>query len=193
MTRSRPVPALITERRLRARVRAIGRAIRRDYRGRDLVLVGVLKGSFIFMADLARAIGLPLACEFMKISSYGSATLSTGRLRFDFDVSQPLRGRHVVVVEDIVDTGYTAARALAEVRAKRPASARLCALLHKPARERVRVPIDYLGFTIPDRFVVGYGLDLGGLHRNLPYLGVMEEQHKGAKSAKSAKSAKKNL
>ena len=175
MTRSRPIPALITERRLRARVRAIGRRIRRDYRGRDLVLVGVLKGSFVFMADLARAIGLPLMCDFMKISSYGSSTTSAGRLRFDFDVSHPLRGRHVLVVEDIVDTGYTAERALAEVRAKRPASLRLCALLHKPERGRVRVPIDYLGFSIPNRFVVGYGLDLDGLHRNLPYLGFVPE------------------
>jgi hypoxanthine phosphoribosyltransferase len=181
MTRSRPIPALITERRLRARVRAIGRDIRRDYRGRDLVLVGVLKGAFVFMADLARAIGLPLACEFMKISSYGSGTAPTGRLRFDFNVSHPLRGRHVLVVEDIVDTGHTAAKVLAEVRAKRPASARLCALLHKPDRERVRVPVDYLGFSIPNRFVVGYGLDLDGLHRNLPYIGVVEEPHKGSK------------
>ena len=175
MTRSSAVPALITERRLRERVRAMGRRIRRDYRGRDLVLVGVLKGAYIFMADLARAIGLPLACEFMKVSSYGKATVSSGRLRFEFDVAQPLRGRHVLVVEDIVDTGFTASRVMAAVRARKPATARLCVLLHKPARERVAVPIDYLGFTIPDRFVVGYGLDHAGLHRNLPYIGGVDE------------------
>jgi hypoxanthine phosphoribosyltransferase len=176
MTRSRAVPALIPERRLRARVRAIGRAIRRDYLGRELVLVGILKGSFIFMADLVRSIGLPLRCEFMKVSSYGKGTRSSGRLRFDFDVSQPLQGRHIVVVEDIVDTGFTAGKVLAAVRAKRPASLRLCALLHKPERERVPVAIDYLGFTIPNRFVVGYGLDYNGLHRNLPYIGAMERE-----------------
>jgi hypoxanthine phosphoribosyltransferase len=176
MTRSRPIPALIPERRLRARVRAIGRAIRRDHLGRELVLVGILKGSFIFMADLVRSIDLPLRCEFMKVSSYGKGTRSTGRLRFDFDVSHPLRDRHVVVVEDIVDTGFTASKVLAAVRAKGPASLRLCALLHKPERGRVPVAIDYLGFTIPNRFVVGYGLDRDGLHRNLPYLGVMEKR-----------------
>lgn len=173
MTRSRPVPALISERRLRERVRAIGRKIQSDYRGKDLVLVGVLQGSFVFMADLVRAVGLPLSCDFLRISSYGSGTASTGRLRLEFDVLHSLRGRHVVIVEDIVDTGLTAKRVLGAIRAKKPASLRFCALLHKPARERVRVPIDYLGFTIPDRFVVGYGLDHAGRHRNLPYLGVL--------------------
>jgi hypoxanthine phosphoribosyltransferase len=175
MERSRPVPALIPERRLRARVRAIGRAICRDYRGRELVLVGILNGSFIFMADLVRSIGLPLRCDFMKVSSYGGGTRSSGRVRLEFDVSHPLRGRHVVLVEDIVDTGFTASRMLAAVRARKPASLRLCALLYKPERERVPVAVDYLGFTIPNRFVVGYGLDHNGLHRNLPYIGVVEE------------------
>ncbi|HXX94429.1 MAG TPA: hypoxanthine phosphoribosyltransferase [Planctomycetota bacterium] len=175
MTRSSPIPALIPERRLRARVRAIGRAIQRDYRGRDLVLVGILKGSFIFMSDLVRSIRLPLRCDFMKVSSYGTRTQSSGRLRFDFDVSLPLRGRHVVVVEDIVDTGFTILKVLAALRGRRPASLRLCALLHKPARGRYPVTIDYLGFTIPDRFVVGYGLDHDGLHRNLPYIGAVDE------------------
>jgi hypoxanthine phosphoribosyltransferase len=174
MTRSsRPVPALISERRLRERVRAIGRRIQTDYRGKDLVLVGVLKGSFVFMADLARSIGIPLSCDFLRISSYGSRTTSPGRLHLAFDVAHPLRGRHVVIVEDIVDTGITARKVLRAIRAKGPASLRFCALLHKPARERVPIPIDYLGFTIPDRFVVGYGLDYDGHHRNLPYLGVL--------------------
>jgi hypoxanthine phosphoribosyltransferase len=174
MKRNRPIPALISERRLRARVRAIGREIRRDYRGRTLVLVGVLRGSFIFMADLAREIGLPVLCDFMKISSYGSGTVSNGRVRFDFDISCPVRGKHVLLVEDIVDTGHTAHKALQAIRLRRPASVRLCALLFKPAHGEVSVPIDYLGFTIPNRFVVGYGLDLDGLHRNLPYIGVVE-------------------
>ena len=173
MTRSRPIPALIAERRLRARVRAIGREIHRDNRGGDLVLVGVLRGSFIFMADLVRSIDRPLACDFVKVSSYGSGTVSSGRIRVELDVTHPLRGRHVVLVEDIVDTGYTAEKALGLLRSRRPASLRLCSLLHKPARGRVAVRIDYLGFTIPDRFVVGYGLDHAGLHRNLPYIGVL--------------------
>lgn len=174
MTRSRPVPALISERRLRARVRAIGREIRRDHRDGDLVLVGILRGSFIFMADLVRSIERPLACDFVKVSSYGSGTSSSGRVRVELDASHPLRGKHVVLVEDIVDTGYTAEKVLGLLRARRPASLGLCALLHKPAHTRVPVKIDYLGFTIPDRFVVGYGLDHAGLHRNLPYIGVLE-------------------
>jgi hypoxanthine phosphoribosyltransferase len=173
MRRSRPVPALISERRLRACVRALGRRIGREYRGRELVLAGVLKGSFIFMADLAREISLPLTCDFLRVSSYGWGTESTGDVRIEFDLTQPVKGKHVLLVEDIVDTGKTLGRVMEALRARGPASLRLCALLHKPARTVRRVPIDYLGFTIPDRFVVGYGLDLDGLHRNLPYIGVL--------------------
>jgi len=172
MTRSKPVP-LIPERRLRARVRRLGRTIRRDYRGRDLVLVGVLKGSFIFMADLARAIDLPLTCDFLRVSSYGSGTESLGSVRFEFDVTQPIKGKDVLLVEDIIDTGLTARSVLRSLKAKKPRSARLCALLHKPERTRVPLTIDYLGFKIPNRFVVGYGLDHDGRHRNLPYIGVL--------------------
>lgn len=163
----------ISERRLAARVRALGRAIRADYRGRDLVLVGILKGSFIFMADLARAIDLPLTCDFMRVSSYGSGTTSNGTVKMDFDLSHPIRGKHVLLVEDIVDTGWTLAHVLKELRRKKPASLGLAALLQKPERTRVEVPIDYLGFTIPDRFVVGYGLDFDGRYRNLRHLAVL--------------------
>jgi len=163
----------ISERRLQARVRALGRAIRADYRGRDLILVGILKGSFIFMADLARAIDLPLTCDFLRVSSYGSGTVSNGKIKMEFDLSHPVKGKDVVVIEDIVDTGWTLDHVLRELRAKRPRSLRLAALLHKPERTRVRVPIDYLGFTIPDRFVVGYGLDFDGRYRNLRHIAVM--------------------
>ncbi len=163
----------ISERRLAARVRALGRSIRADYRGRDLVLVGILKGSFIFMADLARAIDLPLTCDFMRVSSYGSGTASSGRVKMEFDLSQPVKGRDVLLVEDIVDTGWTLDHVLKELRRQKPASLRLAALLHKPERTRVEVPIDYLGFTIPDRFVVGYGLDFDGRYRNLRHLAVL--------------------
>jgi hypoxanthine phosphoribosyltransferase len=151
----------------------LGRAIRADYRGRDLVLVGILKGSFIFMADLARAIDLPLTCDFMRVSSYGSGTTSNGTVKMDFDLSHPIRGKHVLLVEDIVDTGWTLAHVLKELRRKKPASLGLAALLQKPERTRVEVPIDYLGFTIPDRFVVGYGLDFDGRYRNLRHLAVL--------------------
>jgi hypoxanthine phosphoribosyltransferase len=170
---ARPLKPFITERRLQARVRALGRAIRSDYAGRDLVLVGILKGSFIFMADLARAVDLPLTCDFMRVSSYGSGTVSSGKIRMEFDLSHPVKGKDVLLVEDIVDTGWTLNHVLNELRKKKPASLRLAALLHKPDRTRVDVPIDYLGFTIPDRFVVGYGLDFDGRYRNLPYVAVL--------------------
>ena len=170
---ARTLKPFITERRLQARVRALGRKIRSDYAGRDLVLVGILKGSFIFMADLARAIRLPLTCDFMRVSSYGAGTVSSGKIRMEFDLSHPVKGKDVLLVEDIVDTGWTLTHVLNELRRKKPASLRLAALLHKPARTRVDVPIDYLGFTIPDRFVVGYGLDFDGRYRNLPHVAVL--------------------
>jgi hypoxanthine phosphoribosyltransferase len=170
---ARSLKPFISERRLLARVRALGRSIRGDYKGRDLVLVGILKGSFIFMADLARAIGLPLTCDFLRVSSYGSGTVSSGKVRMEFDLSHPIRGKHVLLVEDIVDTGFTLSHVLKQLRRKKPASLRLAALLHKPERTRVTVPIDYLGFTIPDRFVVGYGLDFDGRYRNLRHLAVL--------------------
>jgi hypoxanthine phosphoribosyltransferase len=170
---ARTLKPFISARRLQTRVRALGRAIRADYRGRDLVLVGILKGSFIFMADLARAINLPLTCDFMRVSSYGSGTVSAGTVRMEFDLSHPVRGKHVLLVEDIVDTGWTLDHVLRQLRRKKPSSLRLAALLHKPDRARVSVPIDYLGFKIPDRFVVGYGLDFDGRYRNLPHLAVL--------------------
>jgi hypoxanthine phosphoribosyltransferase len=168
---ARTLKPFISARRLQARVRALGRAIRADP-GRDRS-VGILKGSFIFMADLARAINLPLTCDFMRVSSYGSGTVSAGTVRMEFDLSHPVRGKHVLLVEDIVDTGWTLDHVLRQLRRKKPSSLRLAALLHKPDRERVSVPIDYLGFKIPDRFVVGYGLDFDGRYRNLPHLAVL--------------------
>ena len=174
MTRSRPpVRPLISERRLRARVRVLGRRIGREYRGKELILVGVLKGSFIFMADLAREIGIPLTCDFLRVSSYGGARTS-GSVRFEFDLTQPVKGKHVVLVEDIVDTGLTMEYLLENLRTRHPASVKLCALLHKPDRAVKQIPIDYLGFTIPDLFVIGYGLDYAQRYRNLPFIGVLE-------------------
>lgn len=172
--RSSGIEVLISERDLQARVRVLGRKIARRYRGKDLVLIGVLKGSFMFMADLARAVDLPLTCDFLRVSSYGDGTISSGAVRFEFDATQPITGKHVLIVEDIVDTGRTLQAILDTLKSRRPRSLKVCALLHKPERAVVRVPIEFLGFTIPNRFVIGYGLDHAGRHRNLPYVGVLK-------------------
>lgn len=166
--------ALISTEKLRARVAELGRKITRDYRGRDLVVVCVLKGAFMFTADLVRHIDLPLTCDFLRVSSYGSGTESSGNVRLEFDVTQPLKGKDVILVEDIVDTGLTIRSVLDALSAKKPASLAVCALLYKPERERVHIPIDYLGFTIPNKFVVGYGLDQAGRYRNLEYVAELE-------------------
>lgn len=165
---------LISKAQLARRIKALGRAISRDYRGKELVLVGVLKGSYVFLADLAREISVPVRIDFLRVSSYGNASETRGVIRVDFDVTQPTRGKHVILVEDIIDTGLTARALLRLFRAKRPASLKLCALLFKPARKRVDVAIDYLGFTVPNEFVVGYGLDHTGLYRNLPFIGTLD-------------------
>jgi hypoxanthine phosphoribosyltransferase len=163
---------LIPEADLRARVRELGARITRDQAGRPLVVVGILKGSFVFLADLVRAIDLPLEIDFMGISSYQGAG-TTGVVRVTSDLSRPVEGKDVLLVEDIVDTGLTVSYLLQNLATRRPASLRVCALLEKPARSRVKVPIDYRGFEIGDTFVVGYGLDHDGIGRNLPFVGVL--------------------
>ncbi|HYG68074.1 MAG TPA: hypoxanthine phosphoribosyltransferase [Anaeromyxobacteraceae bacterium] len=165
------VDVLISEEQIRERVAALGREITRDYAGRPLVVVGVLKGSFIFFADLVRAIDLPLSVDFIGISSY-QGTHSTGVVQITSDLTRPVEGVDVLLVEDIVDTGLTMKYLLANLGTRRPASVRICALLEKPARARVQVPIAYKGFVIDDVFVVGYGLDWDGKLRNLPFVGV---------------------
>lgn len=159
---------------LARRVQELGDQIASDYKDRDLTVVGVLNGSFIFMADLARAIQLPIRCDFLGLSSYGSATESSGVVAITKDLSGPVEGRHLLIVEDIIDTGLTMAYLLQNLRTRRPASVKIASLLSKPARRQVEVAIDYLGFTIEDRFVVGYGLDYDGRFRNLPFIGVVE-------------------
>jgi hypoxanthine phosphoribosyltransferase len=166
------VEVLVSEERLRERVRELGREITRDYAGRAITLVAVLKGSWVFLADLAREIDLPVAVEFIAISSY-EGTRSTGVVQITADLTRNVEGEDVLVVEDIVDTGLTMRYLLDNLATRRPASLRLCALLEKPSRAQVRVPIDYRGFEIPDEFVVGYGLDCDGRLRNLPWLGVL--------------------
>src|SRR5512146_142110 len=166
-----PVDVLIPEQDLRARVAEMVAEITRDYQDRPLVLIGVLKGSFIFLADLVRAIDLPVLVDFIGISSY-QGTRSTGVVQITSDLTRPIDGKHVLLVEDIVDTGLSMRYLLDNLATRHPASREVCALLEKRARARVEVPIRYRGFVIGDEFVVGYGLDWDGRLRNLPFIGV---------------------
>jgi hypoxanthine phosphoribosyltransferase len=165
---------MFTRDQIAERVRELGARIERDYQGKELVLLGVLKGSYIFISDLARAIDLPLTVDFIGLSSYGEATESSGVVKITSDLAQPIEAKHVLIVEDIVDTGLTMRYLLDNLATRRPASVKLCTLLHKPSRARTRIPIDYLGFQIEDRFVVGYGLDHGDKYRNVPFIGVLK-------------------
>lgn len=159
---------------IRRRVTELAREIEADHpEGRELLCVGVLKGAVFFLVDLVRELRLPVAVDFLQTSSYGSSS-EPGEVVIRRDVELPVRGRDVLLVEDIVDTGHTVHTLLTTLRLRRPRSLRLCALLDKPDRRQVEVPIDYLGFTIPDRFVVGYGLDHAERWRGLPYVGVVE-------------------
>jgi hypoxanthine phosphoribosyltransferase len=168
---------LLSEERIRERVIELGRQISRDYAGQRLTLVSVLKGSLPFMADLMREIDIPLRIDLMEVSSYGGAsTESSGLVRILKDLSASIAGEQVLLVEDIIDTGLTLNYLLRYLRGKSPASLRICTLLDKPARRLVDIPVDYVGFTIPDQFVVGYGLDYGELYRNLRFVGVLRPE-----------------
>jgi hypoxanthine phosphoribosyltransferase len=156
------------------RVAELGAQLSADYAGRDPVLVSVLKGALVFLADLMRTMDLPTSIDLMEVSSYGAATESSGQVRILKDLSKPIEGRDVIVVEDIIDTGLTLNYLLGYLADRQPASIRICCLLDKPARRLAEIPIDYVGFTIPDRFVVGYGLDYDERYRNLPYIGVLK-------------------
>jgi hypoxanthine phosphoribosyltransferase len=158
-----------------ARIREMGRKIAEDYRDKRLTVLVVLKGSFVFAADLIRAIDLPLHVEFIGVRSYGSRRTTSGVVQITMDVKHPLNGQDVLLVEDIVDTGLTVSYLRENLLTRRPASLGLAALLHKPSRTEKDVGIDYLGFTVPDRFVVGFGLDDNGYYRNLPYIGALGE------------------
>jgi len=149
--------------------------IKRDYQGKQPLLIGVLKGSFVFMADLIRQLDLPLELEFIKLSSYGSARESSGKVRIVQGLKTPIKGRDVLVVEDIVDTGITTSFLLDYLMKRKPASLKLCALTDKPARRRVPVSIDYLGFTVPDEFIVGYGIDCDEKFRYSPDIYTLED------------------
>jgi hypoxanthine phosphoribosyltransferase len=166
---------LVQPDQLQRRVRELGEEVSADYEGRNPLLVGVLKGAVFFLADLMREISVPCEVDFMAISSYGSSTASSGVVRILKDLDAPIEGRHILIVEDIVDSGLTLQYLMRNLGARRPASLEVCALLTKPERRKVDLPTRYLGFEIPDRFAIGYGLDHGERYRNLPYVAALEE------------------
>ena len=166
---------LIDAQTIAARVKELGAEITNAHRGQDVVVVCVLKGSILFCADLVRHIDLPLTIDFLGLRSYENGTETTGVVQITSDLTKPVEGKDVIVVEDIVDTGLTMKYLLQNLETRRPRSVRLASLLHKPARTRVPVKIDYLGFTIEDVFVIGYGLDYAQQYRNLPYIGVLDQ------------------
>ena len=164
---------LLDSQTVAARVTELGAQLSADYAGRDPVLVSVLKGALVFLADLMRAMDLPSSIDLMEVSSY-AGTETSGQVRILKDLSKPIEGRDVIVVEDIIDTGLTLNYLLGYLADRQPASIKICCLLDKPARRLADIPIDYIGFTIPDRFVIGYGLDYEERYRNLPYIGVLK-------------------
>lgn len=167
---------LFSEEQIRDRIRELGDQIARDYAGKDVVLIGVLKGVALFFGDMMRAIDLPLEIDFMAVSSYGASTRSSGVVRILKDLDESITGRHVLIVEDIIDTGLTLSYLIRTLMERRPASLEICTMLDKPARRLVEVPVKYVGFTIPDQFVVGYGLDYDQKFRNLPFVGILKPE-----------------
>ena len=167
---------LVSEAALQSRIRELGRAISSDYEGKEPLLVGILIGAFVFLSDLLRSISIPCQVDFMATSSYGDATESSGIVRILKDLDQSIEGRHVLIVDDIIDTGLTMDYLLETLRARYPASLRVCALLDKLPRRKRAVRIDYRGFEIPDKFVVGYGLDYSGRYRNVSFVCVLKPE-----------------
>jgi hypoxanthine phosphoribosyltransferase len=164
---------MIEQDRLQARIRELGEEVSRDYTGRDLLLVGVLKGAVFFMADLMRELTVPCEIDFMAISSYGAQTDSSGVVRILKDLDTYIAGRDVLVVEDIIDSGLTLSYLMRSLKARKPGSLEVCALMTKPERREIEVPVRYVGFEIPNKFVIGYGLDFAERYRNLPYVAVL--------------------
>jgi hypoxanthine phosphoribosyltransferase len=167
--------ALVSEEALKQRVRELGEEISRDYQGKDLFLVGVLKGAVFFLSDLMRCIEVPCEVDFMAVASYGSSTDSSGVVRILKDLDATIEGKDVLIVEDIIDSGLTLSYLLRTLRAREPRSLEVCALLTKPERREVDLPIRYTGFEIPNKFVIGYGLDHAERYRNLPYVAVLQD------------------
>jgi hypoxanthine phosphoribosyltransferase len=167
---------LISHEQIREKTKELGRRIAQDYEGKNPLLICVLKGGLMFLADLMREIHMPLEIDFMAVSSYGDATESSGVVRILMDLDRNIEGRHVLIVEDIIDTGRTLHYIIENLHTRDPASIKVCTLLNKPARRVLDIPLDYVGFEIPDRFVIGYGLDYGEIYRNLPFVGVLKPE-----------------
>ncbi|MBP2628270.1 MAG: hypoxanthine phosphoribosyltransferase [Firmicutes bacterium] len=167
---------LLSSDELAKRIEEMGAEITADYAGKEILMIGVLRGAVLFMADLARAIKVPVAIDFMAVSSYGAGTNSSGVVRILKDLDEDVEGKHVLVVEDIIDSGLTLNYLLDNVKSRKPASIKLCTLLNKPERRKVNVNIDYNGFNVPDYFVVGYGLDYAEKYRNLPFIGILKPE-----------------
>lgn len=165
---------LVSEQQLKDKVAQLGAQISQDYAGKDLVLVSILKGAVVFMADLMRAVTIPCSIDFMVVSSYGAGTTTTGLVKIIKDLDSDLSGKDVLIVEDILDTGVTLSNLVPMLKMRDPNSVRICAILDKPSRRRADIQADYIGFQVPDEFVVGYGLDYGEKYRNLPYVGVLK-------------------
>ncbi len=167
---------LLTEEQIRARVKELGAQISRDYQGRDLLILFILKGALMFVADLIREIDMHVHLDFMVVSSYGARTTSSGSVRIVTDMRSDVRGRHVLIVEDIIDSGLTLHEIIRHLQVREPASLEICTLLSKPARRQVPLNVRYVGFEIPDAFVVGYCLDFNERYRNLPFIGVLKPE-----------------
>jgi hypoxanthine phosphoribosyltransferase len=174
---SKAPKVLIPEVKLQARVLELAQEINHDYRGREITAICVLKGSFIFFSDVIRRLDLPLVCEFLGVSSYGNKMVSSGEVKVTLDINEPLENKHVIVFEDIVDSGLTLSYIMSSLRARKPASLKSCSLLLKPDCLKTEIDIDYLGFKIGKEFVVGYGVDFAGKFRELPYIGYITHGH----------------
>ncbi|MBM3315772.1 hypoxanthine phosphoribosyltransferase [candidate division WOR-3 bacterium] len=174
------IPVLFSSEQIQRRVEELARQVSRDYAGREPLVVGILKGSWVFLADLVRRLDVPVTIDFMTVSSYGASTRSSGVVKIVLDLKCPLENRDVLVVEDILDSGLTMSYLLKHLRLRRPRSLKLCVLMDKPERRKVEITPDYVGFTVPDRFVVGYGADFNERYRYLPYIGCVEDPAKGA-------------
>ncbi len=168
---------LISEEEIAACVDRLASEINRDYEGKEIILVGLLKGSFVFMGDLMRKLSMPVSIDFMIVSSYGGRTVSSGEVNMKKDIGESIEGKHVIIVEDIIDSGITLSAVMEILRGRNPASLRLCAFLSKPARRVKEVQIDYLGIEIPDAFVIGYGLDYDEKYRNIPCVGILNPKY----------------